>query len=208
MTDNRHRSHGNEQAAESRLSQEQHHVDGLELTAVWSEASDSAAGADRSLAGRAGRFGYAVATALVIVVAVAFIYEIIARFLFNSPSGFVNQLSAYALPVIGFLGAAGTLAHNGHVAVDVLVQKLSPKAQAGLAIVTEAFSVLLLLVVTVITVGVVMEFWESGYKEFSTSVTFPEYLPQIAMPVGLALLTMQQMRQFVGSIRRYGAYFK
>lgn len=208
MTENRHRNHGNEQAAESRLSQEQHHVDGLELTSVWSETSDSGAGADRPLAGRAGRFAYAVATALVIVVAVAFIYEIIARFLFNSPSGFVNQLSAYALPVIGFLGAAGTLAHNGHVAVDVLVQKLSPKAQAGLAIVTDAFSVLLLLVVTVITVGVVMEFWESGYKEFSTSVSFPEYLPQIAMPVGLALLTMQQMRQFIGSIRRYGAHFR
>ena len=94
------------------------------------------------------------------------------------------------------------------MAVDVLVQKLSPKAQAGLAIVTEAFSVLLLLVVTVIAFGVVMEFWESGYRAFSTSVSFPEYLPQIAMPVGLVLLTMQQMRHFIGSVHRYRAYLK
>jgi TRAP-type C4-dicarboxylate transport system permease small subunit len=108
------------------------------------------------------------------------------------------------MPIIMFLSAAHTLARNGHVVVDAFVRTLSSRARARLELVTDAMSVVLLLAVTSIASGVVFQSWRTGYRTFSTVLTFPEYIPQIVMPVGLALLTLQQVAQLVSSIRRRG----
>ena len=166
---------------------------------------DSDAGVLGTIAGRAGRMANAVAIWFVILLAAVFAYELVARHIFNSPTGFANQLAAYGMPFIAFLAAARTLAVNGHVTVDVFVLKLSRKSRARLEIATDAVSVLVLLVVTWIAFAVLFESWQTGYKAFSTAFTFPEYLPQIVMPAGLTLLTLQQVARLVGCVRGYGA---
>lgn len=170
-----------------------------------SESADPEAGVLEAIANRAGQAANAAAIWFVILVAAIFVYEVVARLVFNRPTGFANQLAAYGMPWIAYLAAARTLATNGHVAVDAFVLKLSRKSRARLEIATDTLSVLLLLVVTWIACGVVFESSQSGYRAFSTAFTFPEYLPQIVMPVGLALLTLQQLALLVGCVRRYGA---
>jgi len=148
-----------------------------------------------------GRMANGIAVLFVLALAAVFIYEIIARVAFNRPTGFANQLSAYGMPFIAYLAAARTLACNGHVTVDFFVEKLQPSTRAELQIATDAFSVALLAVITYIASAVVFESWQSGYRAFSTSFTFPEYLAQAVMPLGLFLLTLEQIVRLLTSVR-------
>lgn len=156
-------------------------------------------GAFATAVGAIGRTANSIAVLFTLALAAVFIYEIVARVVFNRPTGFANQLSAYGMPFIAYLAAARTLASDGHVSVDFFVLKLRPAARTKLEIGTDAFSVVLLAAITCIAFAVVLDAWRTGYRAFSTSFTFPEYLPQLVMPVGLLVLTLQQgVRLLVG----------
>lgn len=151
----------------------------------------------------AGRVGDVLATALILILTAVIGYEVIARYLFSSPTGFANQFAAYSMPAITFLAAAATLRKNGHVTVDALINVLGSRPRAGLEVLTEAFSVLVVAAVTVAAVMLVHESWESGTRTFSTAVSFPEYLPQMVMAVGLSLLALQQVFKLIDAVHRY-----
>lgn len=144
----------------------------------------------------------AVACGLVLVMTLAFGYEVVARYFFNSPTGFVNQVAAYSMPLLTFLGAAWTLRTGGHVSVDILSSRLPVGNKALLEAVMETLSALLVAVVTVLACLTVVESYEEGTRSFSTAVTFPEFIPQLVMPFGLALLLMEQIRLCAGGWRR------
>ena len=149
------------------------------------------------------RLGEVLATLMILILAALIGYEVIARYVFNNPTGFANQAAGYAMPFIAFMGAAGALRRNAHVTVDALVDRLRERMQLGIAVITELFSVILLLAITWFAVLVVIDTWESGTRAFATVVTFPEYVPQIVMPVGLGLLTLQQIIRLREAVREY-----
>ena len=150
---------------------------------------------------RLGDFAENIAAILVLMIAGLIGYEVIARYLFGNPTGFANQIAAYGMPFIAFLAAAATLGKNAHVTVDALVDALSKKNRQKLEPVTELISLLLLTGVTGMAVLEVHDNWLSGTRDFSTVLTFPEFLPQIVMPFGLALLTCYQFFKFVDAVR-------
>lgn len=157
----------------------------------------------RAVVEGAGKLGDMLATALILILTAVMGYEVIARYIFNSPTGFANQFAAYSMPVIAFLSAAATLRKNGHVSVDVLVKALSKRLRARLEVLTEAFSLVLVAAVTIAAGSYVYQSWESGTMTFSTAVTFPEYWPQMVLPTGLLFLTFQQLFGLVDALRRY-----
>lgn len=169
--------------------------------AASTSEQEAAAGRLGAFTRRTSRLANAAAIWFVILLSLVFVYEVVARRVFQSPTGFANQLAAYGMPFIMFLSAAHTLAGKGHVMVDAFVRILSSRTRARLEIVTDALSVVLLAAITVIACGVVYHSWSTGYKTFATVITFPEYIPQLVMPVGLALLTLQQLSELVGNIR-------
>jgi TRAP-type C4-dicarboxylate transport system permease small subunit len=147
----------------------------------------------------AGRLGDVLATALILILTAMIGYEVIARYVFSNPTGFANQFAAYSMPVITFLAAAATLRKDGHVSVDILSKRFPGRLQ----ILTEGFSVVLIAFITIAAGFYVYESWESGTRTFSTAVTFPEYWPQMVMPIGLLFLTLQQGVGLIDAIRRY-----
>lgn len=144
----------------------------------------------------------ALACALVVLMALAFGYEVSARYLFDDPTGFVNQFAAYSMPIITFLGAARTLRINGHVSVDIVTTRLPPRLRARIAAVMDSLSVVVLALVTIFASMTVLESYSYGTRSFATAVTFPEFIPQIVMPVGLLLLLLEQLRLTVLAWRR------
>ena len=159
----------------------------------------------RAFIEKMGNLAESIAAFLVLMIAALICYEVVARYLFGNPTGFANQMAAYAMPFIAFLAAAATLGKNAHVAVDVLVNLLSEMSRLKLRIFTEALSVALLAAVTWMAVLEVHDNWISGTKAFSTVLTFPEYIPQIIMPIGLMLLTCYQVLAFVDTISAFAA---
>ncbi|NYT44304.1 TRAP transporter small permease [Alcaligenaceae bacterium] len=148
-----------------------------------------------------GNVGEAIAAFLILMLAALIGYEVIARYVFHSPTGFANQIAAYSMPAIALLAAGATLQKNEHVSVDALVNLLPPNRRLALLVFTEAFSVILLMAVTYLMMLEVHDNWQSGTRSFSTLITFPEYIPQFVMPIGLALLTLHQALKLADSIR-------
>jgi len=173
-------------AKSNELSQFQRNINSSEVGTIWTTVG-------RVLSAVANGAN-ALACVLVVLMALAFGYEVISRYFFAKPTGFVNQIAAYSMPLITFLGVAWTLRKNGHVSVDILTSQLSPRPRAILAAVMDSLSVVLLVCITVFAYMTVMESYEQGTRSFATAITFPEFIPQIVMPVGLLLLLLEQIR--------------
>lgn len=61
-------------------------------------------------------------------------WQVVSRYVFQSPSSFTDELSRYMLIWVGMLGAAYVAGKNEHLAIDILLTKLEEKAQNKLMI--------------------------------------------------------------------------
>ncbi len=85
-------------------------------------------GARRHLDAAVQLTGVAVGIAA-FVIALLVTYEVLARTLFGSTSGWVNDVSAYLMGLITFGGAAYALAEGAHVGVDLVVARAGATAR-------------------------------------------------------------------------------
>ena len=67
------------------------------------------------------------------------IFEVLMRYLFNSPTIWGFEATAFAYGLHYMFGLSYTERHSGHVKVDILTLRLSEKTQAILGILTYTF---------------------------------------------------------------------
>lgn len=79
-------------------------------------------------------FAY-VAGLLVVTVTFSVLYEVVARYFFNSPTIWAVDLTEYSLVYITFLGTPWVLRDHAHTRVELVVERLQPKVRLMLAIV-------------------------------------------------------------------------
>jgi len=78
-----------------------------------------------------------VAVMLIIIMAVMVInvtWQVLSRYVFQSPSSYTDELSRYLLVWLGMLGAAYVAGKNEHLAIDLFPQKLHGIAKQRLLI--------------------------------------------------------------------------
>lgn len=61
-------------------------------------------------------------------------WQVVSRYVFQSPSSFTDELSRYMLIWLGMLGAAYVAGKDEHLAIDLLPQKLTGRAKTRLQI--------------------------------------------------------------------------
>jgi TRAP-type C4-dicarboxylate transport system permease small subunit len=167
-------------------------VESAELSDVEPEAAAAHGSLESSLVGKVARGLNALAVLLVLGLMVLFAYEVGARYLFGNPTGFANQAGAYMTVFIMALGAGFTLLKGGHVAVDVVTSRLSRRTAGPVTLVNECIGLLVAGALCYFSFGTVLETYERGTVEFASTYRIREYLPQIVMPVGFAVLTLVQ----------------
>ncbi len=138
-----------------------------------------------------------VAQALVLLMVLLFAYEVMLRTVFRESTGFADQLSAYALAAITFLSLAHTLRMGGHVHADLLVSRLGERWRRRFEIATDLLCVVTTAVLLWSAVGTVIRTYDDAERSMIGLWFFPTYLPQLIMPIGLALLTCQGIAGFV-----------
>lgn len=77
-------------------------------------------------------------------------WQVVSRYVFQSPSSFTDELSRYMLIWVGMLGASYVAGKNEHLAIDILLTKLKGKDQDKLMILIHACILIFALVVMVI----------------------------------------------------------
>src|SRR5262245_38999485 len=73
--------------------------------------------------------GFIAAVALAIMTLVV-CYEVVSRYLFNSPTTWVTEISTYLFVAVVFLGLAEAQRANAHIQVEILVDRLDAEQRA------------------------------------------------------------------------------
>lgn len=143
--------------------------------------------------------GALLGAALLVSVACAVFYEVVARYIFRSPTEWSLELTTYALVWCGFFGAAYALKRGRHVRVDLLLDRLPPPVQRGLELYTD----LLALAFCLLLVGEGARFVYQSYITEAASVSplrVPLFIPELAVPAGGALLALQLLTRILGRL--------
>lgn len=125
-------------------------------------------------------------------------YEVVMRYGFNNPTFFAHELSTLLGGTIAVLSWAYTHRHNGHVRVDVIYARLSPRGQAIVDVLGSLLFFFPLIIVLVYNAWISMWFaWEMG-EVMIGSFWYPPAGPiKTVMVVGLSLFAFQNIAQFI-----------
>lgn len=125
--------------------------------------------------------------------------EVIARYIFDSPTVFAWDISIQIFSFILMLSGGYTLLHNGHVSVDVIMKFLSPQKVSYLNIFNSTFCILCAIVL--IWFGFIIGFESLSINEKMATMWGPVIWPiKISIPIGGFLLLIQGIANIIKEI--------
>lgn len=140
-----------------------------------------------------------IAGVIIIFVMAAVTYEVVMRYFLNRPTLWVVEVSGYSLLFITFLGAAWVLGKGGHVKIDLLINRLKPRSQARLSIITSVMAAIICLVIAWYSGRVTWISFQTDYLS-PTELRFPLFIILFIIPVGTFLLFIQFLVKISGLV--------
>jgi TRAP-type C4-dicarboxylate transport system permease small subunit len=132
--------------------------------------------------------------------------EVVARYL-GHPTKWVIDATSFGLLFITFFGAAWLLRREGHVKMEIVVSRLSPRTQTFIDIVTSVLATIACLVITWSSVQITWRSFQTAYHLPTT--TEPIAFPILAViPVGSFFLSIQFIIRIYGYLKRWRASIK
>jgi C4-dicarboxylate transporter, DctQ subunit len=128
--------------------------------------------------------------------------DITLRYLFNRPLGWVKEVSEYTLVGLGFLVAAWILKDDGHVRMDLVLNKVRPRVQTMMNIITSSISTIIVFIITWFSLRVVVEFYRTKLVA-PTVLEPPKWILLTPILVGSFLLGMQFIRRTYGFVGKW-----
>jgi len=128
------------------------------------------------------------------------VYEVFARYVFNAPTIWAHETSAFFFGAYFMLGAAYCLRREGMISVDVIYRRLSRRTQAILDVIT--FFFFLAVCFTLIWPGGIdaLHSWRVG-EHTNTTWMPPLYPARTVIPVAALLLVLQGIANFIRNAR-------
>lgn len=123
-------------------------------------------------------------------------YDVFLRYVFNRPTIWAWDISSQLLGIFTVLGGGYTLLYGGHIGVDILVVKLSPRKRAVIDLIT---SLLFFFGFGLLVWQTASEAWDS-LKIAERQVTYfaaPIYPFKMIMALGILLLFLQGTVRFL-----------
>ena len=120
--------------------------------------------------------------------------EVILRSFFNRPQIWVTEITECLLLYITFLGTAWLLREEGHVKVDVVLNRLQPKAVALLGIISSLIGLFVSIALTIYGVGVTLNYFQRGIYT-PTALEIPVFAILAIIPIGSLMLFIQFIRR-------------
>lgn len=127
-------------------------------------------------------------------------WEVTLRYFLGRPTSWVVEFAGYILLYIPFLVAAWVLRREGHVRMDLLLVRLSPKAQALINAITSFLSAIICLILTWSGVKITLYLYKTGYKT-PTILMLPKWIISVIIFVGSFLLFIQFLRRAYGNLK-------
>lgn len=114
--------------------------------------------------------------------------DIVLRYFFNKPITGTLEITEYAMVVVVFLGVAWCGVKGGHINVDFMISRFSPRLRLFFDTATCLLSIPLLVLMTWQTFEQVS--YTKEIHKASTMLEIPEYPFYLITSIGCALLTL------------------
>ncbi len=88
---------------------------------------------------------------------------IASRYFLGRPIGWVVEVSAYILLYVTFLVAPWVLREEGHITIDLAIDRLNPKAKSLINFITSSIGAIVFFVLTWYGAKVTWSMFEAGY---------------------------------------------
>ena len=131
-----------------------------------------------------------IAAALIALAVVVVCEMVVVRYVLNQNTIWQTDFVTWSLVAATFIGSPYLLLTRGHVNVDVLPIYLGPRKRYWLAVASAVMALGFCIVMTVLTARFWLESWEQRWVS-DTMWRARLWIPYSAMPVGLAILTLQ-----------------
>ncbi|MBW2063571.1 MAG: TRAP transporter small permease [Deltaproteobacteria bacterium] len=131
-------------------------------------------------------------------------WDVLARTFLGRPLTWVLEFTEYGLLYMTFLCTAWVLKNEGHVTSDLLLVRLSSKAQALLTMVTSILGAALCLLLTWYGASVSLEKLKMGAFQ-PTAIQPPDFPIFVIIPIGFLLLFIQFLRRTSKNYRAWKA---
>lgn len=144
-------------------------------------------------------FSYATAflTALMML---SVVYDVIARLVFQAPTLWVIDVNEYMLVYLTFLPAAWILLRDNHVKIELVVDRLRPRARRFLGLLGDLMGLVYCLVLAWQSWLVTWDAYRGGYR-FSTAIAFLQYPVFVIIPLGAAWLGLAFLVRLWAGVR-------
>ena len=119
------------------------------------------------------------------------LYDVICRYLLNSPSLWGHEISAYLMACVVLFGAAHTLSIDAHIRVDVIYDNLTGKRRAIADVVAWSVGTLFCAVLTYQSSVMAFRSFNNSARSFDLSI--PLAIPQALVPAGTLALMIEAM---------------
>lgn len=135
-------------------------------------------------------------------IAVSTIADVFMRYVLNSPIRGVVESNTLLLPVLVFLGLAATQRSRRHIRVNVLIMRLTPRAQLALEIGVLALAFVFVFVMGLQALKDAVLARSMHQVMFGTLPPIPTFPFKLLLPVGLWLFCLQYMRDIANNVAR------
>lgn len=155
----------------------------------------------KKITGQISNYELYVACFALLILTFLMTVSVFARYLFNSPLLFADELSIYLFLVIIFLGLEYTWIKREHIRIEFIIQHIPAKIQnyyeGVLHIIWLFFSALLLAG----TLNLVISFYQQNVHSFTVLET-ALWIPALIMPIGMIIFLIRLLVDTYQYIRK------
>jgi TRAP-type C4-dicarboxylate transport system permease small subunit len=128
--------------------------------------------------------------------------DVVLRYFLNRPVLGLSEITGYLLLYMTFLGAAWLLRREGHVKVDIVLNRLGPRAQAALGITSSVIGIIISLALIWYGTETTWDHLLRGVYR-TTILEFPKAPLLAVIPIGGFLLLIQFLRRARGYLESW-----
>lgn len=111
-----------------------------------------------------------------------------------------DEVGSYLVVAVTFLSLATCQAYGGYHELQIVKMKLSPRTRAALNVVLHAVCLIACLILLWQFSRLVMTSWRNDDASM-TSLRMPLWIPQLAMPIGVAAMCFALVKSILADLR-------
>ncbi|HKJ80361.1 MAG TPA: TRAP transporter small permease [Prolixibacteraceae bacterium] len=130
------------------------------------------------------------------------LWQVSSRYVMNSPSNFTDELAGFLLIWVGLVGAAYVAGKREHLAIDLLIQKSSPKRKFKLEMIISV--VIIIFAVTVLVIGGSWLVYTRFYLSVkSAALGLPLGIVYLVLPLSGILITYFDIDNMINMVKEH-----